>query len=524
LTLNLFWIKVLLTQDYRNLKKACKILCLILISNYSLTAQDSTNNKLYQGFVELGTIISTSGETPFWLKANQYGIISSTAPAALFRAGISSGYKKYTSKESKIKANKFDWGYGLEIAGNLSPKNNLDPDNRGPENKILIPEIYVKAKFGVFEIYAGRRREIVGLVDTALTSGSYIWSGNALPMPKIQISNPDYVPLGFTKGFISFKGSYAHGWFENNRTDVKNFYLHQKTLYLKIGKPNGKFHIYGGFNHQVQWGGELKYIDPDNLYAYNGKIGSNFSDYVGVVTGRSLAASTDTIKVGKNDATNRGGNHLGSLDIGFEFKTKKVDFVCYRQNLYEDGSLFFLNNITDGLNGISLKFKNNFRKTFFSINKITLEFLNTVSQGGQEGADNTIGRLRGQDNYFNNGVYRNGWSYNQNSIGTSFINNVSTKKPISLFYNNSRVQALYMGISGQVKDNITTEIRLSYSKNFGSYSVPFDKTEDQYSGIIKVFKPLRKYNNTVAFVNLAFDRGNLFSTSLGGYLGIRKGW
>jgi hypothetical protein len=505
----------LLTQDYRNLKKACKILCLIFISNYSLTAQDSTNTnntKSYKGFVELGTIISTSGETPFWMRSNQYGIVPFTAPSALFRARISSGYKKYTSKESKIKANKFDWGYGLEIAGNLSPKNNLDPDNRGPENKILFPEAYIKAKFGAFEIYAGRRREIVGLVDTALTSGSYIWSGNALPMPKIQISNPDYVPLGFTKGFISFKGSYAHGWFENNRTDVKNFYLHQKTLYLKIGKPNGKFHIYGGFNHQVQWGGELKYPDPNNISAYNGKVGSSFSDYVGVVTGRSLAASTDTIKVGKNDSGNRGGNHLGTLDIGFEIKTQKVDILCYRQNIYEDGSLFYLNNITDGLNGISVKFKNNQSK-LFSIKKITFEFLNTLSQGGEGGADNTISRLRGRDSYFDNGVYQNGWSYSNQILGTIFINSPN----LSIYpFENSKVQAYYIALQSNCKQAIFI-LKLSYSDNF-KYRGEVKK--EQYSALVKTIVNIK--NNYQLQTQLGFDSRALFNDNISLGLSLKK--
>jgi hypothetical protein len=509
------FLQTLLTQDYRNLKKACKILCLIFISNYSLTAQDSTNNKSYKGFAELGAIISTSGETPFWIRSNQYGIVPSTAPAALFRAGMSSGYKKYTSKESKIKANKFDWGYGLEIAGNLSPKNNLDPGNREPENKILFPESYIKAKFGVFEIYAGRRREIFGLVDTVLTSGSYIWSGNSLPMPKIQISNPDYVPLGFTKGFISFKGSYAHGWFENNRTDVKNFYLHQKTLYLKIGKPNGKFHIYGGFNHQVQWGGELKYPDPDNIAAFNGKVGSSFSNYVNAVTGQSLAAATDTIKIGKNDTGNRGGNHLGTFDIGFEIKTQRVDVLCYRQSIYEDGSLFYLNNITDGLNGLSLKFKS-FEHKSFALKKITFEFLNTLSQGGEGGSENTISRLRGQDNYFRNSVYQNGWSYYNQSLGTAFINSIDIT---SGTFTNSRVQSFHLGLEGILKQS-SFIARLSYSNNYPFFSQGKQITRNQYSALIKGDYKLKKNNQLI--VSVAYDNGTLFNDSIGLWASFRK--
>jgi hypothetical protein len=518
----------LLTQDYRNLKKACKILCLIFISNYSLTAQDSTNTKSYKGFVELGTIISTSGETPFWMRSNQYGIVPFTAPSALFRAGLSSGYKKYTSKESKIKANKFDWGYGLEIAGNLSPKNNLDPDNRGPENKILFPEAYIKAKFGAFEIYAGRRREIVGLVDTALTSGSYIWSGNALPMPKIQISNPDYVPLGFTKGFISFKGSYAHGWFENNRTDVKNFYLHQKTLYLKMGKPNGKFHIYGGFNHQVQWGGELLYPDPNNFAGFNGKVGSRFSNYINAVTGKSLAVEGDTTQVGKNDSGNRGGNHLGTFDVGFGFKTKELSFLCYRQSIYDDGSLYFLNNITDGLYGFSITRKHLENKKIY-LTKIVLEFLDTYSQGGEGNYINTIGRLRGKDNYFNSAVYTDGWVHYNKTIGTPFISNiidvdVKDKSRYSFGIINSRVEMLFLGISLNAY-KFRIDSHLSFCRNYGVYDSPFfTNLQNQFSSNVNVSFPTNLLKRSLIKTSISYDNKSIYNQGLGIYLGIQKYW
>jgi hypothetical protein len=485
---------------------------LTLFHAFNLFAQSNEIKREIKYTAEAGTIISTNGETPFWLRANQYGIVPNQSPIFTLRGSVSSDYKKAITKEDQYKLSKFDWGYGLNIVGNV-----------GKENQFLIPEAYVKAKYGVFEIYAGRRKEIFGLVDSTLSSGSYIWSGNALPMPKIQISTPNFVPLGFTKGFLSFKGNYAHGWFENSRTDVKNFYLHQKSLYFKLGKPDWKFHFYGGFNHQVQWGGTLLYPDPKNLYAVNGKIGSSFNDYTNVVLGRSLGVEGDTTKNGLNDATNRSGNHLGTLDFGFDVNTDKFSILFYRQSIFEDGSLAYLGNIKDGLNGISITVKKSSNSTI-NLQRITFEYLTTTNQGGTISADATNSRLRGQDNYLNNGVYRNGWSYNQNSIGTSFINNVSTTGLTSLFFNNSQVQAFYMGISGQMNEVISTEIRLSYSKNIGSYSIPFDKPKEQFSGVLKMIKTLRKYNHTIAFVNLAFDSGNLFSSSFGGYLGVRKEW
>lgn len=480
----------------------------------NLFAQSNEVKREIKCTAEIGTILSTNGETPFWLRANQYGIVPSQLPILTVRGAVSSDYKKAITKEDQYKLSKFDWGYGLNVVGNV-----------GNENQLLIPEAYVKAKYGAFEIYAGRRKEIVGLVDTTLSSGSYIWSGNALPMPKVQISTPNFVPLGFTKGFLSFKGSYAHGWFENSRTDVKNFFLHQKSLYFRLGKPNWKFHFYGGFNHQVQWGGELLYPDPKNIYAVNGKIGSNFNDYVNVVLGKSLGVEGDTTKNGINDATNRSGNHLGTIDIGFEINTGNLSVLFYRQNVYDDGSLALLGNISDGLNGVSIKNKRQ-NNSYIKLHKITFEYLNTFNQGGQVNSGATNSRLRGQDNYFNNSVYRDGWTYDQTSIGTAFINNVSVINSSNIYFNNNRVQAYYLGITGLFNETIITSIRISNSRNLGTYNTPFENRnpKEQFSILLKISKTLNNCENTAFFCSLAFDSGSLSNSAFGGYLGIKKGW
>jgi hypothetical protein len=485
----------------------------LLFSIFNLFAQSNEIKREIKYTAEVGIILSTNGETPFWLRANQYGIVPSQSPVVTLRGSVTSDYKKAITKEDQYKLSKFDWGYGLNIVGNV-----------GKENQFLMPEAYVKAKYGAFEIYAGRRKEIVGLVDTTLSSGSYIWSGNALPMPKIQILTPNFVPLGFTKGFLSFKGSYAHGWFENTRTDVKNFYLHQKTLYFRLGKPNWKFHFYGGFNHQVQWGGELLYPDPTNQFAINGKVGSSFNDYINVVTGRSLATVGDTTKNGGNDALNRSGNHLGTVDFAFEINAKDFSVLCYRQSIYEDGSLAYLSNISDGLNGVSLTMKKAYNSKI-RLQKITFEYLNTMSQGGNTGSDDTNSRLRGQDNYFNNGVYRNGWSYSQTSLGTAFINNVSgIANTTSLFFNNNRVEAFYLGVLGVINNNINSEIRISNSKNSGIYIYQFAKVKNQFSGLISLnYSPIF-LEKTIIKLSLAIDSGELYKDSIGFYLGLKKNW
>ena len=472
-----------------------------MFATFNLFAQDNEVKREIKYTAEAGTIISTNGETPFWLRANQYGIVPNQSPIFTLRGSVSSDYKKAITKEDQYRLSKFDWGYGLNIVGNV-----------GKENQFLIPEAYVKAKYGVFEIYAGRRKEIFGLVDSTLSSGSYIWSGNALPMSKIQISTPSFVPLPFTKGFLSFKGTYAHGWFENSRTDVKNFYLHQKSLYFKLGKPDWKFHFYGGFNHQVQWGGELLYPDPKNEFSINGQVGSSFNDYVNVVTGRSLGGVGDTTKNGVNDAYNRSGNHLGTIDFGFDINTSNLSILCYRQNIYEDGSLYYLANITDGLNGISVKIKKK-SDAKIRLHNIVVEYLNTTNQSGStDVALNS--RLRGEDNYFGNGTYKDSWTYLNHTIGTPFINLMVRDKL------NNRVEAYYIGLKGLIF-SVPITMKFSYSLNKGSYSFSVE-TKNRLSGLVQTSLNLKR--NYKLLTSLSFDDGLYEKSSVGINIFLKKNW
>ena len=58
------------------------------------------------------------------------------------------------------------------------------------------------------------------------------------------------------------------------------------------------------------------------------------------------------------DGNTRLGDHLGSIDLGFEYDFKNVRLLAYRQNIYEAGALYYMANISDGLNGLSLTHTN----------------------------------------------------------------------------------------------------------------------------------------------------------------------
>lgn len=471
---------------------------LYLYSNTCFSQAILTNVK-YQ--LESGVYLSTSNQTPFWLRSNQYGIVPLKSQFITMRG---SAHKEYDStKNEQGLQKKFSYGYGINTVVNA-----------GKVNQILLPEAYIKVRYGALELYGGRRKEIIGLVDTMLTSGSFIWSGNALPMPKIQISIPNYTSI-IGHGLVSIRGAFAHGWFDNGY--VKNYYLHQKWLYGRIGKPNWKIKLYGGFNHQVQWGGRYSSPQRDSNGLIIDKLPSGLNSYLNVISGLSINKGDDGAEIGRplNEAWNRIGNHLGTVDIGLESTINKYKLFIYRQSIYEDGSLFYMNNINDGLFGISLKKNNTMYNNKININSILFEFLNTTSQGGITGSGNTIPQLRGLDNYFNNSVYLDGWSYNSRSIGTPFFLDKNLLKltdtdPVK--FRNTRVKSYTLSLSANF-NNINFLSRISKSINYGTYFSPLKFNQDN---IFVNFSYLLK-KQKLSF-NLEYEKNDLYENKMGTFI------
>lgn len=337
-----------------------------------------------------------------------------------------------------------------------------------------------------------------------------MWSGNALPIPKIQLGFAEYKPL--IKSFLYFKGFYSDGFFEHDRPVTSQLKLHNKALFVRLGRPSGKVKLYGGFNHAVQWGGRSPY------FTENGKMPGGFQYYWYVVSG---AKPRNRTELSHFDRTNRIGNHVASLDAGVEIDLPNVNILLYRQNLVEDGSLFYLNNIKDGLNGATFKFKH-FEPPVFSIDRLTVEFLYTKSQGGTE-TTNSNG-IRGKDDYFNNAQVRDGWSYFKRGIGTPFITAaVENNWPpyADFFTNNNRIWVTHMGMKGFV-GKISWKTKLSLSSNEGTYDQPFPETLYQFSGLLALAKQTSMFGGSTVQAAMSVDQGKLFDSAFGVMLSIRK--
>lgn len=482
------------------------LLCFVLVF-LSIAQSNAQNSSKLSSFAEVGGFVSSSNRVPFWLRANQWGRVPLEAPAGTARLGFHYQSPRTDADTSRRKA-RLTWEFGAQGVANV-----------GTNSKILLPEAYAKLRWKRWELMAGREQQIIGIVDTTLSSGSYSWSGNALPVPMVRLGLAEYVPLGFLGNFVSIKGSYVHGWF--NEPYIKHAYIHQKTLYGRFGKPEGSVHVQVGTVHHVQWGGEAEYLKEGGL-SVDGKLTTNFTDYLlGVVLARIPKDKTND-RFTNFDGVNRIGNHVGHYDFAVDWKIKNTTCMLYRQHPFEDASGLQFQNLPDGLYGFSLR-RNVPSTSFFSWKGILLEYLHTRNQ-------TIVGpgsRFQGGDDYFNHAQYIRGWSYQEKGLGTPFIpTRLEVKEgfPVNkYFFPSNKIVLYHVGIEGLLAQKIRVQAKFSQSYHYGSVtnSVPLPHVA-QFSSLLAFDAPLLPWGNTRLKVQLAYDTGGVLAESVGGYVGIRS--
>ncbi|GAB3024443.1 capsule assembly Wzi family protein [Spirosoma pulveris] len=459
--------------------------------------------------VETGGFASSSPKTPFWFRSRQYGTVPLTGPAGIVRVGVTRQFGDSQRIHSKV---------AIEGVANVST-----------QSRLILPVAHVSLLSRNFELYLGRKREVFGLVDTLLSMGSYAWSGNALPIYKLQLGTRGYVPLGFTKGVVALNGMYAHGWFSNTDS-IQNSFLHQKALFLRFTLFHNRVRLYGGVTHYAQWGGRSS---KDRLgTTVNGKIPSSLSTYKDIILVRQ--PPNDRTQYSSIDLANQAGNHLGSIDVALDVDGGQGNWLLYYQHPFEDKSGVAFKNLPDGLYGVRWKNIRINSHTGLVIRQVTAELLTTLSQSGFNFDINN--RLyNGADDYFNNYQYLDGWTHRQRVVGTPFLTRWQDarvdlrdlkggyERRGLMMISNNRVQVGHLGILGEWPSGVQLRALLSFSRNLGRPISSDPRTPlTQFSGMAQLMLPVSWLGGTQLNLAVALDQGQWLTNSLGGWLSLRK--
>jgi len=453
---------------------------LLLITMQVLSQKDSVKYD-----ISLVGLISNGVNSPFLLHTNQYGTISDAPNSSDLMVGINKEYSKLPRL--------FNYGF----KANLILQTDRDKSN------VYFNELFVKAHLLVFDLVIGKREENLGNQDSTLSSGGFLFSQNARPMPKITIGIEKFTPVPYTKGYLEVKGALTHGWFTDN-IFVKDLLLHHKYIYAKIG-GSLPVHFQYGIDHVAQWGG---YVPGD------GRQPSGFNDFLNIFMGKSGGKNANI-----SDQINALGNHIISQSMRLDVDISDFKFSGYWQNISEDGPIRFITNTMnkpDGLWGISVR-----NSHFPFIKGILYEYLNTTDQSGPyHDKDGII--YGGDDNYFYNGIYQTGWSYYSRTIGTPYIFPSTPDKSNGNYYpSNSRVQVHHIGIEGDVA-GYAYKFMTSVSKNYGTYNNPFPVMEQNVAMMFEINKQFPKLSNIQLGLTIGTDAGKLYGNSAGCMLSIKK--
>ena len=201
---------------------------------------------------------------------------------------------------------------------------------------------------------------------------------------------------------------------------------------------------------------------------------SDLNTYFYVVTAWK---DRDIVPLGANtssdDLENQFGNHLGSIDLALQVNAKYGRWLFYRQTAYEQGAVFSLVPVDDGLTGISLRLKGR-----HFVEGIVLENLFTYNQGryisGLGNLFNVVDSHFGERiSYMYNGARSSGWRYKQDEIGTPlFIMDSKSTTGTGDTFTYNAIISLYLGLTGHVTDQVAWNLRLSNTRYSYIYPRP----------------------------------------------------
>jgi len=374
-------------------------------------------------------MISTGEKLPFWMYHNKRGRVSEDSHLAAWISG----------------KGVYDLGYysRLEVGAGILAQD-------GGKGGAFIDELYAHLDLEKVYITAGRKQQEELYNGLSASNRSILWSLNARPLPGIQIGTNGPLFLSGDYGF-GIEGSWNEYLLEKGRF-VTNAKLHHKNLLL-VYRSENLFEIKAGLQHFVQWGGNSPRF---------GQQPEKFEDYFRIVTGQG---GGDDARLG--DQQNALGNHVGGYELFLAktFRDFRVELLY--NHLFEDGSGRRLGNTPDGRYGLYMETRDKDQ----IVNSFIYEFYYTDHQSHTTSGNHKF------DNYFNNGMYNSGWTYENRILGVPFF----TVNPDAPGIINNKFKAHHFGIGGQFSNYFNAwpyKFMLSLARNDGTYPRRYRPKQD----------------------------------------------
>ncbi len=514
-------IKMLFIERLRRI-----LILIILLSVSSVTFADNGvfNNVGYKA--EMQMTVAGGSNNPLWLNANRYGLGSVDKNNAYVRLGM---FRPVATDSAR----KWGVGYGMDIAA----AHNFT-------SKFIVQEAYLEGRWRAGMLTIGSKRQPMQMKNMELSSGSQCLGINALPIPQVRLSLPEYWPIPALNGFISLKGHLSYGimtdgnWQENFDTKCikhqKNVLYHSKAAYLRFGNEDKHpLVVEAGLEMATLFGGKV--YQGGKWYNY----GADLGDFA--------RALIPTDVPNDDDLYTAEGDQLGSLMLSVSYKFSSWKARVYYDHFFEDGSaMYFLDfdgygkgkqwndhvnsryivyDPKDGMFGVEITLPHN-----RWISSVVAEYLYTKYQSGPIYFDHTqtiSDHIGGRDDYYNHGTYI-GWQHWGYVIGNPLYLSPVYNDDGYLYIKDNRFIAYHIGISGDPTANLHYRMLLTTQRGWGTYFVPYNDIRKNFSMLAEVTytmpKRVMKWNTDGWSIKggLAIDRGQLLGNNTGMQITVAK--
>jgi hypothetical protein len=365
----------------------------------------------------------------FWSTSNNLGIVR---PETLSLTSLNATYQRYLGELSdlKIGASAF-YDYGGKDG-----------------SRIGVNEAFVSVAWWVIETSLGPRARAEMHQGLSAVNGDILWSNNSRPPPGVEIRTRN--PMKPWR-WIGMEGALAHYWLGKERY-VQNSFIHHKYLGLYFS-PTESSVFKARLHHYAQWGG----TSPET-----GTQPTSFKDLVLVFFGQTNSST--------GDSTGALGNHIGSYHLLYQYFMPSGHLEWYYQAMFEGSAGKESGNYPDGLYGF---YWDSGESSL--LRGLLVEYIQTSWQGG----------VAINDNYFNHGTYRSGWTYQNNGLGIPFF---TFNKDLPGFTNN-RISAFHLGARAVINESDYL-LRASYVKNMGLRDLPYNPTENTIYTQLQMNRPI----------------------------------
>lgn len=387
------------------------------------------------------TLIATDSLQPFWFASGQHGKFSSSGSFA----NLTDLYLGKNHGENVFTTASYSWGVnGIAVFSS--------------RNEFTLNRLFAAIAWKGWELKAGTFYDPVLYAGLSTTNGNLARSGNARPVPTIRFSTLGYKKMPFWQNWLSFKFEYDEGLLNDERY-VANARLHHKSLYGKFRLTQTAW-LTAGFEHYVMWGG------TSPVY---GQLPDGLDDYW-----RYIFALPGNDNFPGMDLTNISGNQLGTFQLEFERQFAEWNLTAYVSHPFEDNSGLNWRNWPDNLIGVFMDLKNEKRL----VSNLVLEFTNTRQQGIRDSKDKEY------DNYYNHGIYRSGFTYKGLPMSSPLFYPLNVENDISVGIQSNRFYSFHAGVKGYLSENFAWKSMLTYVQHLGTYSKPYNKARNIFSGLI----------------------------------------